>query len=105
MVTSFPEFPNKMEKNLTSGRSDPSGEWGPHATSKNVICNIKTQLLQHQKKIVEKMLPSIDVKTPPQHLIYVAWNIQIHMKHLNKNAMFSSHKCNMCLKHLQDCNI
>jgi hypothetical protein len=67
------------------------------ATSKLNFCNIK--------KIVEKMLPSIDVKTPPQHLIYVAWNIQIHMKHLNKNAMFSSDKCNMCLKHLQDCSI
>jgi hypothetical protein len=54
MVTGFPEFPNKMEKNLTFGRSDPSGEWGPHATSKNVICNIKTQLLQHQKKSLKK---------------------------------------------------
>jgi hypothetical protein len=35
---------------------------------------MKTQNLQH-KKIMEKMLPSIDRKNPPQHLIYVGRNI------------------------------
>jgi predicted esterase YcpF (UPF0227 family) len=55
---------------------------------------MKTQHLQH-KKNMEKMLPSIDRKNPPQHLIYVVRNIQIHMKHINK-------KCNIQVRHLQN---
>jgi hypothetical protein len=49
---------------------------------------------------MEKMLPSIDRKNPAQHPTYVVCNIQIHMKHINKNATSRLDTCNMSVKHM-----